>query len=324
MSVSGTLESPCIGILNNELEGQELLDCPLHVPLVNRTLSAIRGLIAEFKLVPYDISARRGELKGLIVRASAAGDSVTARFVLRSTEAVPRVRKAAAKLAEEIPELDTVTANIQPVPHAILEGPEEIVLAGTGLLWERYGEVELAFSPQSFSQVSPETAAALYGHVTARIAKTRPEKLLDLYCGVGGFSIFAANHCGRVTGVELAPQAIDCARRGAEKNGRTNIEFHAEPVGEFLRRTALGPDAIVCNPPRRGLLREVTTELERLAPERIWYSSCNPETLFDDLDALASYEPLSFAPFEMFPLTEHIEVVCELVKRVSGRTDDGK
>lgn len=312
MSVTGTLSAPCIGILDNALQGQELLDCPLHVPVINQTLRKIKALIEPFKLVPYDIASRRGELKGLILKASADGGSVMVRFVLRSTEAVVRVKKASVELMAAVPEVTTVSVNIQPVPHAILEGETEIIVAGAPVLTEKYNFIDLVFNPQSFAQVTPETAAALYAYVTERIAALRPDSVLDLYCGVGGFSLHAAAHTTLVRGIELSSQAIECARLGAERNGITNIEFHASPVDAFVRTVSSKPGAIICNPPRRGLGPAVCESLNKIQSPHIFYSSCNPETLFRDLESLNAYRSLRLAPFEMFPLTEHFEVIAEL------------
>ncbi|MFN8391917.1 MAG: methyltransferase [Bdellovibrionota bacterium] len=315
MSVTGSLVAPCIGILDENLQGRELLDCPLHLPVMNEALKLVRDWIPELRLVPYDIETRRGELKGLVLRASADAGSLIIRFVLRSTESVPRLKKGAPLLMTALPQICTLTANIQPVPHAIVEGREEIVIAGSGVLWERYGEIELAFTPQSFSQVTPQTALALYTYVADATAEQKPKLLLDLYCGVGGFSLFAGRHAEKVIGVELAESAVDCARLAAERNGRSGYEFVAAPVDSFLADKSFTPDAVICNPPRRGLRAEVTSQLERLGPARILYSSCNPDTLFEDIALLPSYRPRRFKPFEMFPLTEHVELVCDLVRR---------
>jgi len=312
MSVTGSLEQPCIGILDSELNGRELLDCPLHLPIINTALHRIKLLIPEFKLTPYNIDSRSGELKSLILKSSSDGRSLLVRFVLRSTEAVPRIKKAAAKLIESVPGVISVSANIQPIPHAILEGETETLLHGSGMLWEQYGDLELAFAPQSFSQVTPETATALYDYVEGLIAAARPEEVLDLYCGVGGFSLKAARHSGHVIGVEISPQAIECARAGARRNGADNVEFISMPAEEFLSGPARKPSLIITNPPRRGLGSDVIAGLSRLNPEVIVYSSCNVQTLLRDLNEMKSYRVISIAPFEMFPFTEHLEVVALL------------
>ncbi len=310
MSVTGVLDAPCIGILDASLSGQELLDCPLHLPLINRTLAVVKGLIAPLKLIPYDISSRRGELKYLILHASRDQTQIMLRFVLRSTEAVARIRKAYSQLKAEIPELCSVSANIQPIPHAIVEGEEELLLGGDGILWEQYNSLSLAFAPQSFSQVTPETAEALYAYVTGLVREVAPRSLLDLFCGVGGFSLHGAQSVPTVTGVELSAQAIHCATLGAERNGLPHATFVSSPVDQFLAGSVSPIDVVICNPPRRGLSAATIEQIAKLAPQRFIYSSCNPESLFRDLAMLKGYRVISLAPFEMFPLTEHLEVVA--------------
>lgn len=315
MTVTGTLENPCIGILGESFGGTELLDCPLHLPPINKVLCAVRELIEPFRLVPYDIQTRRGELKYLILRCSADTGETMVRFVLRSTEAVPRVRKAGRELIAKLSQVISVSANIQPVPHAVVEGPEEIQLIGEGILWEQFGATWLASAPQSFSQVTPATAVALYRHAAERAAALHPRRVLDLYCGVGGFSLTVAPFAGEVRGVELSAEAIRCARLGAERNGLQNVGFAAASTDDFLASLESAPDFVICNPPRRGLGEPVTRALEQLAPATVLYSSCNPETLFRDLSFLPGYEPVRLTPFEMFPFTEHLEVIAELQRR---------
>lgn len=310
MVVTGTLESPCFGILDAALLGRELLNCPLHLPVINRTLEGLKSLTPELALAPYNIEARSGELKYLILNASRDESQLMLRFVLRSTEAVSRIRKGCARLLEAIPELCSISANIQPIPHAIVEGEQEIPLAGAGMLWERYNGIDLAFSPQSFVQVTQETAEALYRYVAERAREVTPTSVLDLFCGVGGFSMHCSSFGKKVVGVELSAQAISCAERGASRNGISNATFIAESVDTFLARTELRPDLVICNPPRRGLSPQTIERLLQLSPKRILYSSCNPTTLLRDLGACRGYQLTSLAPFEMFPLTEHLEVVA--------------
>ncbi|MBI3543097.1 MAG: 23S rRNA (uracil(1939)-C(5))-methyltransferase RlmD [Deltaproteobacteria bacterium] len=319
LAVSGSMRNAVIGLPDGASgESASLLDCPLHAPRLNEVLRFVKGAITEFKLAPYHVERRQGELKGIILKCNEDASQVLARFVLRSPEALPRVRRAARALVERLPFVRVVSANIQPLPAALLEGGDEIVLTEERFLWERYGDVLLAFQPQSFSQVTHATAEALYRHVAGVLSGSGARSLLDLFCGVGGFSLTAAGGMEWGLGVELSENAIECARLGAAENGATQLAFESGDVEAFLARySGKKPDAVVVNPPRRGLSPAIVEGIKALRPGLIAYSSCNPETLLRDLRLFApAYRVASLAPFDMFPLTEHLEAVATLARTV--------
>lgn len=313
LSVTGDLEHPTIGLVDNEFKGIELLNCPLHLPCINQLLYSLPQIIKDYKLRPYDISKRTGELKGVIVNSNRTASEIMLRFVLRSSEAIPRIRKAIPELQSAHPNLKVISANIQAIPNQVLEGPEEYLLTEKTIIWETYDELQFAFAPQCFSQVTPETAEALYLYVQTLVKAAKPKILLDLYCGVGGFALFSAKYCEQAIGIENSPWSIACAKKSAEKNGIANATFvqaDSENFSEQLRGCAI--DLLICNPPRRGLSKNIIEQINKLKPKELVYSSCNLETLVRDIALLEDHKLKSLAPFEMFPLTKHLEVVAHL------------
>jgi len=314
MTVTGTLNAPCIGIVRSDLSSADLTECPLTPEPIRKLLRELKKLIGSHKLEPYSISARRGELKHIIVMADHAISSAIVRFVLRSTECVVRLRKCVSSLQEAFPWIQVVSCNIQPLPAALLEGPEEIVLTPTSHIREIYGDIPLYLSPQSFMQVTPAIATRLYQRAAVAAANQGFKKVLDLYCGAGGFSLHLARHVEHVTGVEVSQSAIASARRSASEIGASNTTFIADAVERFLTLKGIEkPDVVLVNPPRRGLTEDVRISLRELNPRTIFYSSCNPETFATDCQALSdTYHVTSIDPFDMFPMTEHIELFAAL------------
>lgn len=313
-SVAGTLESPIIGLLDQDLKGKELLNCPLHKGSINALLPTLLKSINKYKVLPYDIETRSGELKGLILQCNQAETELLLRFILRSTEAIPRIQKLIPELSTAHSNLKVVSANIQPIPHQILEGEKEHLLTEQDVIWERYNEIDVAFAPQCFSQVTHQTAEALYGFFSDWVSNKQPQNLLDLYCGVGGFALHAASQSKAVVGVETSRAAIECAKKSSAKAKLENANFFCADVTEFLKQESGQTfDTIVCNPPRRGLSKETIDTIQGLQPKQIFYSSCNPATLARDIELLNRTHKLTqLAPFDMFPLTEHLEVVAIL------------
>jgi 23S rRNA (uracil747-C5)-methyltransferase len=198
-----------------------------------------------------------------------------------------------------------------------MEGPEEILLSQTSHIREVYGEVPLYLSPQSFMQVTPEIASRLYQRAADAAADKGLTRALDLYCGAGGFSLHLARHIPNVIGVEVSRSAIASAQRSAAEIGTTNTTFVADAVEGFLATEHVErPDLVLVNPPRRGLTAEVVRQVQKLNPSMIFYSSCNPETFVRDFQQLAdTHELVSIDPFDMFPMTEHIELFSVLQAR---------
>src|SRR5690606_39328129 len=116
-----------------------------------RSLPALTDFVGRARLTPYDIAARRGELKHLLVTRS-PDDELMVRLVLRTTEAVPRVRKHLDRLRADLPQLRVLSVNLQPEPKAIIEGPEEIVLTDRATLPMPRGDPTLHLRPQSSFQ----------------------------------------------------------------------------------------------------------------------------------------------------------------------------
>lgn len=311
LSVTGSVESPTIGITRTDGSSVELLECPLAPEPLRSLLYRIKDLITTHRITPYDIKARTGELKYIIVTSTRDNSQGIVRFVLRSSESIPRIRKIIPELQRAFPWVRVVSCNIQPIPAAILEGPDEMVLSHESSITEHFGGVALHLTPQAFMQVTPEVAAQLYASAAQHAQQLRPRLVLDLFCGVGGFSLHVAPYAQRVVGVELTPAAIACAQRSAAEAGYSHTEFHAADVEQFLDSPHdLAPDMVIVNPPRRGLSEGIIARLRRLAPKTILYSSCNPETFARDVQLLSpTYALEHLSPFDMFPLTMHCEVV---------------
>ena len=150
--------------------------------------------------------------------------------------------------------------------------------------------------------------------------------VIDVYCGCGLFSIFLAPFAAEVFGIELNEKAVKFAQINAEKENLKNIKFVCGDAGEeLLKRKFLSPagaplDLLLLDPPRVGCSKTVLKAIAGLLPQRIIYVSCNPATQARDVQLLneAGYKLLILQPFDMFPQTEHIEVVALLEREYNG------
>ena len=387
MVVSGRAASPILGVLGPD-GGIDLRECPLHVSEIEAALPALARTVSRLGLGPYDVRARRGELKHILVTASPDGDLMV-RWVLRSHRHVERLRSALPGLREALPTLAVMSVNIQPVHQAIIEGEEELiltedipwgdrllmrlrlpepdggaaagarasaearasdttgigarsgeaavgaaagsvsgrgaagVLVGTGTTRSPGIELPLLLPTRSFFQTNTGVAEALYATAThwARDLSGGAE-VWDLFCGVGGFALALAGPGRRVLGVEVSAPAIRGARESAALMGLPSEEVRFE-VGDARVLDPGGsavPDLLVVNPPRRGIGTGLARRIENSSAARVLYSSCNPVSLAADLEAMPSLRARRARLFDMFPHTDHAEVLVELVRRPPSRT----
>lgn len=333
MVVAGAPESPTLGILDADGRGVDLSACGLLGPATAVAMPVLRDFIAEAGLRPYDVPRRTGELKYVHV-VEAADGGLLVRFVLRSEGQVGRLRRALPRLRELLP-VHVVSVNLLPEHKAVTSGDTEILLTEAGTLAMPVGDVTLHVAPGAFVQTNGAVAAALYrqagGWIDAELgrgplgravaeptrrASGRPEtaSVLDLYCGVGGFALHAAGPGRAVHGVEISEQAVASARRSAAEAG-VAATFDRGDATDYALSLTSPPDLVIVNPPRRGLSARLAAWLESCGVGAVVYSSCNPVTLARDLAAMPTLEPVRARLFDMFPQTDHVEVLTLLRRR---------
>lgn len=215
-------------------------------------------------------------------------------------------------------------------------------LGGDGVVVNNKKSVlPLVLPPQSFFQTNSDVAAGLYAQARAWArdyaggqagaltgepgaggahpdATQSSQSIWDLYCGVGGFALALAQPSAQVLGVEVSAPAIDGARAAAAQLGLTSPQVRFE-AGDASVLDASGqvyghdkPDLLVVNPPRRGI-GELAASIEGSGIKRVLYSSCNPASLAKDLEVMSSYRVRRARLFDMFPYTNHAEVLVELI-----------
>ena len=186
--------------------------------------------------------------------------------------------------------------------------------------------VTFAISPLSFYQVNPRQTEKLYSLALACAGLTGNETVWDLYCGVGTISLFMARHAKQVCGVEIIPEAIENAKKNADRNGITNARFYVGKAEEVLpdyvqklKEKGEDPqiDVICVDPPRKGCDEKCIETMLEIAPRRIVYVSCDSATLARDLKKLAAggYELDYVQPVDQFAHTFHIETCCAMHRR---------
>lgn len=312
--VGGTSECPTLGILDSRGRGVDLSLCGLYEP----GLAAAFPMLAEFiqlaRLVPYDVPNRSGELKYLLLTYSPSGELML-RFVLRSQSQLARIRSQLGKLRSSIPQLRVISVNIQPEHKAIIEGDLEFLLTDEDALPMQVNDVTLYLRPKSFFQTNTAVAEGLYRQARNWIKMSAPTTVADLYCGVGGFALHADAPGRTITGVEITADAITSARQSAAavlSTAQWDFRVGDASIIPFVGST---PELIIVNPPRRGIGTALATTINQSSAQTVIYSSCNVQSLMKDLESLPRFEPIQARLFDMFPQTNHHEVMLLLQAR---------
>lgn len=315
MVVSGSVERPIFGLMHRDGLPVELSGCPLYPARFAQVFARLKPFIAQAGLTPYNVARQRGELKFILLTESSLDGRMMLRFVLRSEAKIDQIKRALPALLQDLPELSVVSANLQPVHMAILEGEREIALTENQALAEKFNDVPLWIRPQSFFQTNPDVAAKLYATARSWVSELKIHSMWDLFCGVGGFGLHCVTPDMKLTGIEINAEAIACARRSAREMGMNNVSFAALDSTAFATGEGVVPDLVLVNPPRRGMGEALCRYLSTMLPSYILYSSCNAQTLASDIARLSDYQTVRVQLFDMFPHTAHSEVLTLLQRR---------
>ena len=210
-------------------------------------------------------------------------------------------------------------ANTRP-GNAIL-GEAFRTLWGEDAIEDELCGLRFRLSPRSFYQVNRDQAEVLYEKAAAFAGLTKTDTVLDLYCGTGTITLHLARQAGQAVGVEIVDAAIADAKRNAERNGIENARFFCADAGQAagqLLAEGLTPDAVVVDPPRKGLAPEVVETIAKMSPGRVVYVSCDPATLARDVARFRElgYEPQKAECVDLFPRCAHIETVVRLSRAI--------
>ena len=211
--------------------------------------------------------------------------------------------------------------------NAIL-GRETLCLYGKDSIEDKIGELSFSISVPSFYQVNPAQTEKIYGKALEYAALTGEETVWDCYCGIGTISLFLAQKAKQVYGLEIVPEAIENAKKNAEKNGLHNTEFFVGAAEEVLPKWVeeqkregkdVGNlvDVVSLDPPRKGCDEACLSAVLELSPKRIVYVSCDPGSLARDIKYLGEggYKLEKWVGIDNFPRTGHVETVVLLSRK---------
>lgn len=275
----------------------------------------------DWNLPSFDKETKGGLLRNLLIRQSKASDeTMVGLFVTGDAEDYNQeVEDLVSRLTRKFLSIKSLlwlkNTNISDATHA----EEEIVLFGRSYINEDLAGYKYRIWHDTFFQPNLTQAKRMVDIAIDFAKLIGTERVLDLFCGVGTFSLPLAAKSKELMGIELVESSIQSAKRNASDNGLANTHFIATNARHGLanlKETWRSPDVILLDPPRSGAGGKVMRAIGRLQADRIVYVSCNPKTLAEDLTWLADfgYKVKVVQPVDQFPHTLHVEAIALIQK----------
>lgn len=294
----------------------DLDQCKIQHSLTMKLSLAIKTIMQELNILPYDERTKQGDMRHVVSRISFTRSELMVVFVTNSRR-IPAEQELIRELTKQVPELISIAHNINNRTTNAIFGPKTKILWGEPYLVDQIGGLKFAISPRSFFQVNPIQTKVLYEQVKEGAALTGAETIWDLYCGIGTIGLYLADMAKAVYGVEVIPEAVDDGNYNANLNGIRHASFHcgkAEDVVPRLVKQGAHVDVVLLDPPRKGCDPALLATIARLQVPKLVYVSCNPSSLARDLLYLTAqgYRVDYIQPVDMFPMTSHVECVVVL------------
>ncbi len=294
----------------------DIEDCPIQCKDVALLISQLKTWVAHNHISVYDEKTGQGLLRHAVVRTAANGDMMLTLCI--NGEDVPHRAELVAAFKYVLPRLKSIYLSINKHQNNTILGSRFRHVFGQKSLIEAISGLDFQIGPHTFLQVNAQAAQSIYNILFKMLDLKKTDTVIDLYCGAGAITLPAAQRAKFAVGIEIVGEAAEDARRNARANGIENVSFIAgdvaEKLGEVLGQTE--PDAIILDPPRKGVEESVLRTCAASGANRIVYVSCNPATLARDLKELSAlgYTVTAVQPVDMFPQTTHVETVVLMEK----------
>ncbi len=297
--------------------------CLLEDQKADAIIASIRGMLKSFKIKTFDEDNGFGLLRHVLIRIGKNTGEIMVVLVTVSP-IFPSKNNFVKALLKEHPEITTIVLNVNDKQTSMILGDKEKPIYGPGFIYDICCGMKFKISPKSFYQVNPIQQEVLYNTAIEMAELKGNEVALDCYSGVGTIGLIASPHVKEVISVELNKDAVKDAKINAKINEVKNITFYQNDATVFMEQMADSGDKVdlvFMDPPRSGSTAEFIRSLCSLAPKKVVYISCSPDSLANDLKLITKggYEVKRAVPVDMFPFTRGAETVVLLTKTRDGR-----
>ena len=295
--------------------------CKLQDEVSDRIRNAAFSYSVEHGIPFINLRSLEGVLRDMMVRVVTTGQiMVLVQAKVTNPAEQEQFMGLMQYLSDSFPEITSLLYVINNKCNDTFGDLDVHVFRGEEFIYETMESLRFKIGPKSFFQTNSRQAYRLYS-VVRKLADLKPDEVVyDLYTGTGTIAQFISAGAKKVIGIEYVPEAIEDAKINAALNKIENTEFFAGDMKDVLNDSFIAehgtPDVIITDPPRAGMHPDVVKVILESAPKRIVYVSCNPATQARDIALLdQGYKVMAVQPVDMFPHTQHVEVVTLLERR---------
>lgn len=281
--------------------------------LANKIINISKFMLNKNKISVYNEKEHRGILRHIMVRSNSFNEAMLV-LIINSKKVPKDVYEFLKNIYDNVDEIKSVYVSLNSEITNVALGKENIHLFGEKYIKENINGINFNISPNSFFQINVEQTKKLYDIGISFFDDISDKYIVDAFSGTGTIGMILSKNAKKIYSIEIIKEAVKDGIRTAKENNISNIEFITGDVNkELLNLIKKGNkvEGIIFDPPRKGIEEESLVELASHNIKEIVYISCNPSTFARDSKILTEkgYELLKIQPVDMFPNTNHIEVV---------------
>ena len=291
----------------------------LQTPLANKIIASLKKMLQVERIDIYKEKTHRGVVRNIMIRTNSFNEAMVVLIVKgKPDKYIKNIMKNLSRLHSEI-KSTYISINNKRTNFAL--GDQLVHVIGEKTIKEELFGINFNISPTSFFQINIDQTKKLYTRALEYFGDMDSKVVVDAYSGTGTLAMILASKAKKVYAVEIEESATIDSIATASENKFTNIDFINGDVSEklvSLLEEGNSIDGIIFDPPRKGIAETVLRKVAEAGIKEMVYISCNPSSFARDIEILTKlgYELTDITPVDMFPQTNHIEVVGKLVLKI--------
>lgn len=290
----------------------------LNSRLGNKIIKELKSILNREKVSVYDENEHKGILRNVMVRTNSKNEAMLV-LIINAAKVEKRYKDILMELKNKVNEIKSIYISLNPKRTNVALGEKNVFIWGEKTITEEIDEISFNISPLSFFQINLPQTKKLYNTAVNYFKDIENKNVVDAYSGTGTLAMILSKKAKKVFAIELVQSATNDGIKTAKENGISNIEFINGAVEDKLPeliKKGEKVDAIIFDPPRKGIEESSLLKVAESNIKEIVYISCNPSTFARDAEILSrqGYTLEKVQPVDMFPGTAHTETVALLSK----------
>ncbi len=294
-------------------------NCLISSPKLNKILEYVQEWYDTYKtdIDVFNTIEKTGTIRYSVIRVAEFTDDSSVTFVLnQNSENIDDVKYLIEFFAKKYPVTNVLVVLVRDNTDVSTSFDYEVI-KGSPYIIEKFNDITYRYHTQGFFQVNSKMAINMVEHVKNILSENPKEILIDLFGGIGTFGLYCGENYKEVHIIDNNEPNIKAANVNIELNNKENVFaklMDAKKIGEYYSQYVKTNNFdLILDPPRAGLHKKTREFLNEIKPDRLIYISCNPKNIIQEFKKLSNnYMLKSTKVFDMFPRTNHVEVIFEL------------